>query len=34
MDQSTRQHLNNLYSKDADLRYASFQYIMSKPNNR
>jgi hypothetical protein len=29
MDQTTKQHFNNLHSKDASLRYASFQYIIN-----
>jgi hypothetical protein len=29
MDQTTKQHLGNLHSKDANLRYASFQYIIN-----
>ena len=28
MDQVTKQHLTNLQSKDANLRYASFQYLI------
>lgn len=29
MDSITKQHLTNLYSKDANLRYESFQYIIN-----
>jgi len=29
MDLTTRHHFDNLHSKDAQLRYASFQYIMN-----
>lgn len=29
MDQVTKLHLDNLHSKDANLRYASFQYIIN-----
>jgi hypothetical protein len=32
MDQTTREHLNNLHSNDADSRYASFQYIINLTN--
>ncbi|HLL44516.1 MAG TPA: hypothetical protein VK369_15305 [Segetibacter sp.] len=32
MDQTTREHLNNLHSNDADRRYASFQYIINLTN--
>ncbi|MBC7829011.1 MAG: hypothetical protein H7122_14775 [Chitinophagaceae bacterium] len=28
MDEKTREHLNNLHSRDADLRYASFHYLI------
>ncbi len=28
MDQATKQHLDNLYSNDSNLRYDSFQYII------
>jgi hypothetical protein len=29
MDQATKEHLKNLHSKDANLRYASFKYIIN-----
>ena len=29
MEQTIRQHIDNLHSKDANLRYASFQYIIN-----
>ena len=34
MDQTTREHLNNLHSNDADSRYASFQYILNLTNQQ
>jgi hypothetical protein len=32
MDQILREHLKNLHSSDADLRYSSFQYVINQTN--
>ncbi len=32
MNERIREHLDNLYSKDAELRYHSFQYLLNESN--